>query len=298
MIKSGRYRTRRRHPPAALGVRLRRLLAALFVLGLAVPLGGCATAAFAIANRGAAPPDATAVYDATRGLALDVYAPVGATGPAPTVVFFYGGGWLDGAREQYRFVGRALAERGVLAIVADYRTYPRAAFPGFMDDAAQAVAWTRTHARRHGGDPSRLFLAGHSAGAQIAALLATDPRYLREHGLRPDALAGVIGLSGPYDFEITGRYRKVFGPPAQWPRAQAVNFVDGDEPPFLLIHGADDRVVEARDSTGLADRLRANGVAATVVLLPDAGHAATIAGLYDARLAPEVLPALLAFLRR
>lgn len=261
-------------------------------------LAGCGTVAFAIANRGAAPPDASVVYDPERALALDVFQPRGARGPAPTVVFFYGGGWRGGERAQYRFVGRALAEHGVLAIVADYRTYPQAVFPGFMDDAARAVAWARGHAGEHGGDPAKLYVAGHSAGAQIAALLATDRQYLRARGLGPESLAGAIGLSGPYDFAITGRYRAVFGPPTQWPRAQAVNFVDGDEPPFLLVHGADDRVVEARDSTELAAKLRAAGGDARVVLLPDAGHAATVAGLFDPRLAPEVLPAVLAFLQR
>lgn len=289
MIKTCRHRTRRA------ATHLARALAAL---ALVASLGGCGTLAFAVANAGAAPPEASVVYAPEHALALDVFEPRGAKGPAPTVVFFYGGGWRDGERAQYRFVGRALAERGVLAIVADYRTYPQAAFPGFMDDAARAVAWARAHAGRHGGDPSRLYLAGHSAGAQIAALLATDRRYLRAHGLDPAALAGVIGLSGPYDFAITGRYRAVFGPQEQWPRAQAINFVDGDEPPFLLVHGADDRVVEARDSTELAAKLRAAGGDAEALLLPGAGHAATVAGLFDPRLAPAVLPAVLDFVRR
>lgn len=296
MIKTRRHRTRR--SVAIVGLRAARWAHALAALALVASLSGCGTLAFAVANAGAQPPEASVVYAPDHGLALDVFEPRGADGPAPTVVFFYGGGWRDGERAQYRFVGRALAERGVLAIVADYRTYPQATFPGFMDDAARAVAWARTHAARHGGDPSRLYLAGHSAGAQIAALLATDRRYLRAHGLDPAALAGVIGLSGPYDFAITGRYRAVFGPQEQWPRAQAINFVDGDEPPFLLVHGADDRVVEARDSTELAAKLRAAGGDAKALLLPGAGHAATVAGLFDTRLAPAVLPAVMDFVRR
>jgi len=160
----------------------------------------------------------------------------------------------------------------------------------------RAVAWTRQHAAEHGGDPQRLFVAGHSAGAQIAALIGTDARYLAAHGLQPRDLAGIVGFSGPYDFEIAG-YEDVFGPEAQWPRAQAVNFVDGDEPPFLLVHGMDDRVVEAKDSQALADKLKQNGGKAELVWLADAGHIAPLAALHDPARDPAVLRAIEAFVR-
>ena len=259
---------------------------------------GCESLLFRYANRGLAPPEASVVYAPDRGLQLDIYRPQGITeGAAPTVVFFYGGGWQRGERGQYQFVGRQLARHGVLAIVADYRTFPEAVFPAFVEDGARAVAWASMHAGAYGGDARRLFVAGHSAGAQIAALLGTDPVYLDAHGLSPSQLAGVIGLAGPYDFEITGRYRDVFGPPSQWPQAQAVRHVTGNEPPFLLIHGEDDRVVEARDSRQLARRLREVGGDASVVMLPDAGHSAPVLGLYDPKRAPAVLPAILGFVR-
>lgn len=260
---------------------------------------GCESLLFRYANRGLPPPEASVAYAPERDLRLDIYRPEGTAGQAaPTVVFFYGGGWQRGERGQYQFVGRQLARNGVLAIVADYRTWPDAVFPGFVEDGARAVAWVHMHAARYGGDAARLYVAGHSAGAQIAALLGTDPVYLDAHGLSPSQLAGVIGLAGPYDFEITGRYRAVFGPPSQWPQAQAVRHVTGDEPPFLLIHGEDDRVVEARDSRQLAGRLREAGGEATLVMLPGAGHSAPVLGLYDPDRAPEVLPAILAFVRR
>lgn len=257
---------------------------------------GCERALFGVANRGLPPPEASVRFAPELDLALDIYRPQGPRNrPAPVVVFFYGGAWQRGARAQYRFVGQRLAQHGVLAIVADYRTWPRAGFPAFVEDGARAVAWTRAHAAEHGGDPARLFLAGHSAGAQIAALLGADARYLRAHGLQPGQLAGVIGLSGPYDFSITGQYVPIFGPATQWPAAQAVNAVDGDEPPFLLIHGAVDRVVEAEDSRRLARRLQALGVEAELVLMPGAGHSAPLLGLYDPAREPQVLPAMLRF---
>lgn len=271
------------------------------LVGAALAMGtllstGCERVFFGFVNRGLPPPEVTIAYAPELSLALDLYRPQGAnTRTAPVVLFFYGGGWQRGERDQYRFVGRRLAQNGILAIVADYRTFPHAGFPDFVDDAARAVAWTRRHAGDYGGDPQRLFLAGHSAGAQIAALLGADPRYLQRHGMKPRDLAGVIGLSGPYDFAITGKYRAVFGPTTQWPQAQAVNFVDGDEPAFLLVHGDRDRVVESRDSLDFARKLRRHGVAADVLVLRGAGHGAPLAGLYAPHREPQVLPALLAF---
>lgn len=266
----------------------RSLAAAL----LALVATGCQSIGFGIANAGVPAPAASVVYDRERNLSLDLYRPAApANGPAPVVVFLYGGSWRNGERGQYGFVGQRLAQSGVLAIVADYRTFPRAVFPGFVEDAAGAVAWARVHAAEHGGDPQRLYVAGHSAGAQIAALIGVDARYLAPHGMKPRDLAGVIGLSGPYDFEIAG-YEDVFGPEAQWPQAQPIRFVDGDEPPFLLVHGTGDRVVEANDSQELADKLRDAGVRAELLWLPDAGHLAPLVAMYRPGSHPALMEAI------
>lgn len=273
-------------------------LRGLQVAAIALLVSGCQSLALSVANRGVDRADASVTHDPERGLALDIYRPSRTDGSsAPVVVFLYGGGWKSGRRDQYRFVGQRLAERGILAIVADYRTYPETTFPGFVEDGARAVAWARAHAGEYAGDPQRLFVAGHSAGAQIAALIGTDPRYLAEHRMKPTDLAGVIGLSGPYDFVISGGYRPVFGPPAQWPQAQAINHVDGNEPPFLLVHGTDDRVVESKDSQQLADKLRTSGVQAQLVWLPGAGHSAPLTAFFAPRRNPEVLQAIEDFTR-
>lgn len=262
---------------------------------LLLGIAGCQSLAFGVANLGVADADAHAIHDPGHSLALDVYRPeVRTEGPAPVIVFLYGGSWRRGDRASYRFVGRQLARQGVVAIVADYRTAPRAVFPGFVEDAASAVAWARRHAAEHGGDPTRVFLAGHSAGAQIAALIGTDARYLAAHGLTPRDLGGVIGLSGPYDFGIEG-YEDVFGPPAQWPRTQPVNFADGDEPPFLLIHGTADSVVEPVDSRILAERLREAGSRAELLWLPEAGHLGPLAALRAPDRQPAMFRAIRAF---
>ena len=276
---------------------LRRLgrLGAAVLAASALLTSGCLKTAFAVANHGQPAADATAAYASGSRNGIDIYRPVGASEAAPVMVFFYGGSWRTGAREDYRFVGRRLAAQGMLVLVADYRTYPETTFPGFVQDGAGAVAWAREHAQEWGGDPTCMFVAGHSAGAQIAALLATDGRYLGAHGLKPKDLAGAIALSGPLDFAVTGDLVPVFGDPAQWPGAQPLNFVDGDEPPFLLIHGLRDKVVEAEDSRLFAARLERMKVPVTLRLLPGGGHSTPLVGLYQPIQVPEVLPAINAF---
>ncbi|VVD76268.1 carboxylesterase [Pandoraea pneumonica] len=194
---------------------------------------------------------------------LDVYVP---TKPAighasrPVVVFFYGGSWQSGERDDYRFVGEALASRGYLVVVPDYRTYPEVVFPTFMDDAALAVHWARDHAQAFGGDPSRLILMGHSAGAQIVALLATDPRYLCAVAVDPGEIAGVIGLAGPYDFLPlqSDVLRRIF-PQAVRDESQPIRFVSGHEPPMWLGVGTRDTLVDPGNTFRFADRIRDMG---------------------------------------
>ena len=211
---------------------------------------------------------------------LDVYAPQSSGMPAPVVVFFYGGNWDSGAKEMYRFVGAALAARGVLTVIPDYRLYPQVRFPAFMEDAAQAVAWTRANVARYGGDPRRLFFMGHSAGGQIATLLALDPTYLRSVGLSPSRnVCGVIGLAGPYDFLPLhdDELKIIFGPEAERPRSQPINYVSAQAPPMLLLAGRDDTTVDPGNTLRLAARLRAVGASVQDELYPGIGHKALIA---------------------
>lgn len=258
----------------------------LLVLALA-SLGGCKRAYFAAINVGHEPPAQSLAYGPEPAQRLDIYRPAGAD-DAPVVLFFYGGRWQGGRRADYAFVGEALAAKGLLTVVADYRQFPQVQFPDFVHDAARATAWVRAHARELGGDPQRLFLAGHSAGAHLVALLATDARYLAQVGMRPRDLRGVIGIAGPYDFlPLTDPDLKaIFGPEARWPDSQPVNFVDGDEPPFLLLHGSGDRLVWPRNSRRLSARLRATGQDVTYLEYAGLGHIRILSGLRTPRLAP------------
>jgi acetyl esterase/lipase len=210
-----------------------------------------------------------------RGLTLDVHHPRRGFSNAPVVVYFHGGSWRDGDRTEYRYVGENLAAAGALVLVPDFRQAPLHPFPAFMEDAAAAVLWARAHAAEFGGDPQRIYVMGHSSGAHIAALLATDKRYLEALGMAPKQLAGVIGLAGPYDFlPITDMdLIDVFGTGEKWPATQPVNFVDGDEPPFLLVHGDDDETVLPANSASLAKKLAAAGIPVRHVVIPGRGHA-------------------------
>lgn len=212
------------------------------------------------------------VFDAGHALALDVYAPSGAIDAAPVVVFFYGGAWVSGERAWYRYAGEALSRHGIVVVIPDYR---KAKFPAFMDDAALAVAWARDHAGAYGGDARRIFLMGHSAGAHIGALLATDARWLARVGMRPRDLAGFIGVAGPYDFApFNDDYLlDVFGSDAAAQQAaMPANYVDGDEPPMLLLQGLRDSTVWPRNTRSLAARLDAQGEPVETKFYPGIGH--------------------------
>lgn len=213
---------------------------------------------------------------------LDVYSPTTAMAPLHAiVVFFYGGNWDSGDRAMYRFVGANLAAQGVVVVIPDYRLYPEVKFPGFMQDAARAVAWAHDHAVKIGGDPSRLFVMGHSAGAQIATLLALDGEYLRAVGREPRDIAGVIGLAGPYDFLPLHdpTLKAIFGPPAAWPRSQPIRFVRPGAPPMLLLAGNDDDTVDPGNSRRLAAALRQAGDTVQLIIYPSIGHKELIGAL-------------------
>ncbi len=137
---------------------------------------------------------------------LNVFAPAGAQG-APVVVFVHGGFWRAGDRSYhesivglYGNVGTALADNDVVTVVPSYRLYPQVpSAEDMLDDVAAALAWTRDHIAVHGGDPQRILLAGHSAGAHLVTLLASRPDALRKRGIDPSVIKGVVSLSGIYD---------------------------------------------------------------------------------------------------
>ncbi|WP_050452018.1 alpha/beta hydrolase [Candidatus Burkholderia verschuerenii] len=154
---------------------------------------------------------------------LDVYAPeVDSGGARPVVVYLYGGGWQGGQRKASRPIAQTLAAHGIVTFAPDYRVYPQTVFPGFIEDAAAAVRWTHQHAHEFGGDPERMIIMGHSAGAHIAAMVATAPQYLQADGLSKASLRGMVGLAGPYSQFTTDPHMAEIFPAASRPQAMPI----------------------------------------------------------------------------
>jgi acetyl esterase/lipase len=221
--------------------------------------------------------------DGKRGL-LDVYAPQGIVN-APLIVFFYGGGWESGERADYRFAAVALAKRGFVVVVPDYRVYPEVCFPDFLADAAKAVRWARRNAEEFGADPGLVTLIGHSAGAYIAAMLALDRRWL--DGKSQAALAGVVGLAGPYDFLPlhSAVLDTIFAPAGDLTLSQPIVYARGDAVPMLLLSGLSDKTVRPDNSRRLSARIRMLGGDAQAKFYDRVDHA-TILGAFSPLLRP------------
>ena len=217
------------------------------------------------------------------------------------VLYFHGGRWSYGRKEEYAFVARALCARGHVVAVCDYRKFPQVCFPAFVEDAATAIAWALAQLPGYGVDPRLIFSMGHSAGAHMAALAAMDQRYGRAFGFDPDALAGLVLLSGPYDFfPIRGEdLREIFGPEQAHPETQPLRYARAGLPPMLFLHGRRDRTVRPSSSARMASAIRDAGGQARVVFYNHLSHTDILATLSDGIgfLLGPVLGDISAFLR-
>jgi acetyl esterase/lipase len=214
---------------------------------------------------------------------LDVYRPEKSGPAAPVIIFFYGGGWRSGDRADYRFVGQAFASDGYVVVTPDYRLYPDVRFPGFVEDGAAAVVWTQKNIAAEGGDPNRIILIGHSAGAHLVSMLHADRRFLDEAGFRRPAdgssgLAATIGMAGPYNYTPQGRFRDILNVAAAGRPVMPIPLVEGREPPLLLLHGESDSTVYVANTNALAEKTREKGGKADVRLY-SLGHGPLVAAL-------------------
>ncbi|MDX2073404.1 MAG: alpha/beta hydrolase [Alphaproteobacteria bacterium] len=204
---------------------------------------------------------------------LDVYTPKKLETTAPVVIFFHGGAWKMGNKDLYLFVAEALTSRGYVVVIPNYRLYPDAYFPAFMDDAAQAFAWTRKNIAQHKGQPENIFLSGHSAGAHMAVLMTVDERYLKKAGMVRSMIRGTIGIAGPYDFlpmtdpDVIGVFSK-----RPEKESQPINYVGKDMPPMLLVHGDTDDEVLLKNTVNMTDALRVKGNEVEMNVYPKIGH--------------------------
>ena len=257
---------------------------ALALAGIVVALAALAacsplTAINAIARTDTYRPTLDVAYGPLERQKLDVYTPTLAAPSAgyPVVVFFYGGSWTSGERGEYKFIGEALAERGILTVVADYRLYPEVRYPEFLKDSALAVAWSLDHTTRLGGDPKRVFVMGHSAGGYNAAMIALDPRWLAPTGHSANDLAAWIGLAGAYEFlplEPGSPARPVFFHPDYPPNTQPIDDVTAASLRAFLAAPVDDKVVSPQRSTlAMAAKLKAAGVPVELKMYDGISHA-------------------------
>ncbi len=264
------------------GHSARRLFLAVCALMLASMTGACSPADvlnFLSPKQG---------YEATKSVAygtsprqsLDVYRPAGKE-RAPVIVFFYGGSWQTGSKETYLFAAASLSKLGYVVVVPDYRLYPEVLYPGFIEDGALAVRWAKENAARFGGDPEKIFLMGHSAGAYIAAMLAIDGRWLKASGLDAQLdIAGLIGVAGPYDFlPLKDETLKIIFGGAGRTETLPINYVKPGTPPALLVTAKNDNTVDPGNSSRLGERLRASGNSAEVLVYSGGGHLAILGSL-------------------
>jgi acetyl esterase/lipase len=259
------------------------------LIGLAGTLLAACTPARFFNTINAPDPAARPVRDQSFGpeprQKLDVYAPKeiatqGAGQGAPVAIFVYGGGWNSGARGEYAWAGKALAAEGFITVVADYRLVPQVTFPAFVDDVALAIKWTVDNIAAQGGDPGRIVLVGHSAGAYNAAMIALDPRYLKAVGVDRSRIKAFAGLAGPYYFPtLDGPILSKTFAGADARLYQAIDYASPGSPAAFLACGDADRTVRPVNTERLAAALKKEGVEVESHVYPGLSHADVLLGL-------------------
>lgn len=225
----------------------------------------------------------SAAFGPDRRQSLEVWAPLDASPakPRPVLVFFYGGAWVEGARRDYAFVAKAYANQGFVVVLPDYRLAPEHGYPAFVQDGAGALRWTRDNIAKFGGDPARVAVAGHSAGAYITAMLALDPRFLAAEGVGPGFVKAAATLAGPFDFyPFTAPMARVaFDYSGAGPESQPINLASRDDPPMWIATGTADTLVKPYQSRRLAGAMRAAGAPHELKLYEGADHDDLVLGI-------------------
>lgn len=229
---------------------------------------------------------------------LDIYVPEKLEKSAPVIVFLYGGAWRQGTKDDYPFAGHAFAAKGFVTVIPDYRLVPEAQYPVFLGDNAAAIKWVEDNIKTFGGDPKRVFLVGHSAGAYNAVMLGMDSIYLRDAKVSIP-LRGVVGISGPYavyPFEFK-ELQEAFGNVDNPEMTQPINLPTNETVPLLLLHGDEDFIVSPENTKRLAQKLTADGIGVEMKLYEELKHMEPVAALSQAlRWKTPVLDDIVTFL--
>lgn len=213
---------------------------------------------------------------------LDVYSPDEGRGH-PVLVFVHGGSWKDYDKELFAPVAMKLLPEGLVVVIPDYTLYPEAGYDQMASEVAAALSWTLENIEQYGGDPQKVVVAGHSAGAHLSGLAMLDPRFLSTYGHSSGEFCGWLGLSGVYDiqaeydhWQAKGVTPKVIlgvtGGQHNFRQASPIHHVRPELPPTLLIHGDEDETVPAQISIDMQTALQAAGASSVLVIYPEAGH--------------------------
>ena len=228
---------------------------------------------------------------------LDLYLPKGKR-DVPVLMFVHGGGFTVGIKDQYAFVGQVFAANGIATAVISYRLSPKTSYPGHVQDVARAFAWLRAHVAEYGGRADRILISGHSAGATLVGMLASDPAYLLDVGESLDHIAGVIPISGSFTGSAwSGMFDSPYSVDPEIVRnASAINHAAGAHPPFLILYGDQDAPRTGQDAAAMAQALKAAGNSAEVHEIAGHAHMDMITGVMSP--SDAGLRFMLAFIRR
>ena len=198
----------------------------------------------------------------------------------PMVVFVHGGSWESGSKDEYAFVGQSLAQAGYVTAVINYRKAPEHVYPDYVQDAAQAIAWSYKNAESLHADPKRLAVIGHSAGAFNAVAAVANEDFLAPYGVKPNDISAVIGIAGPYSYD----FRKfssasAFGANATPDNIMPDRNIKGAQPPYLLLTAEKDKVVHISNTVKMTQALKAAGVKVETGEIKGASHATSIGAM-------------------
>jgi acetyl esterase/lipase len=211
---------------------------------------------------------------------LDLYLPEGRTN-APVIVSYYGNQLMGGDKSEDAYVGRRFASAGFVTAVVNYRLSPGVSHPAHAQDAAASFAWVKRHIKEYGGNPDRVFVIGYSAGGYLAALIATDPRYLAAHKLSPRDIRGAVPVSAFYYVEGRGvapdRDKSVWGTDRNvWVDASPAHHLKGTPPPMLILYADRDEEWRRQQNVEVAAAMKAAGHANVEIAMISGRNHATI----------------------
>ncbi len=198
----------------------------------------------------------------------------------PMVVFVHGGSWESGSKEEYAFVGQSLAQAGYVTAVINYRKAPEHVYPDYVEDTAQAIAWSYNNAKRFHANPERFAVVGHSAGAFNAVAAIANEDFLKPYGIKPTDISAVIGIAGPYSYDFR-KFSSVtaFAADATPDEVMPDRQIKGAQPPYLLLTAEKDKVVYATNTIKMTQALKAAGVTVQTSEIKGASHATSIGAM-------------------